>query len=205
MVSDVDLSLRARRGDIRAFEALVEMYKERAYLAALGLVGSHEDAMDLSQDAFARAYRALRSFREGAPFYPWFYAILRNACFNHLRRARTHAEVSLDAAQECGFDAADGSDGPGRLAERGEARAIVRKEMGKLEPGHREILLLRHFEDLPYREIAAVLGCPVGTVMSRLYAARRALRSRLVRRLGEEGARLLLADDARSAGMGGGQ
>jgi RNA polymerase sigma-70 factor (ECF subfamily) len=203
MVSDADLSLRARRGDIRAFEALVEMYKERAYLVALGFVGSHEDAMDLSQEAFARAYRALRTFREGAPFYPWLYAILRNACFNHLRRARTHAEVSLDAAQDAGFDAADDSDGPGRLAERREARAVVRQEMARLEPCHREILLLRHFEDLSYREIAEVLGCPIGTVMSRLYAARRALRCRLVRRLGEEGARLLLADDARSAGMGG--
>lgn len=200
MVSDADLSELARRGDMRAFEALVELYKERAYMAALGFVGNPEDALDLSQEAFVRAFRAMRRFREGAPFYPWFYAILRNACFNHLRRLRTHGEVSLDAAQEFGFDAADQADGPGRLAERSDARAYVREELGKLDPAHREILLLRHFEGLSYREIAEVLSCPIGTVMSRLYAARRALRKRMVARFGDECAQWL--ESGASAGTG---
>jgi RNA polymerase sigma-70 factor (ECF subfamily) len=187
MVSDADLSTLARRGDIRAFEALVERYKERAYMVALGFVGSHEDALDLSQEAFVRAFRAMGSFRQGAPFYPWFYAILRNACFNHLRRVRTRAETSLDAAQESGFDVADAASGPGEDAERAELRRIVAHELRQLEPAHREIILLRHFENLSYREIADVLGCPIGTVMSRLYAARRALGSRLAGRFGRAG------------------
>jgi RNA polymerase sigma-70 factor (ECF subfamily) len=182
MVSDADLSQLARRGDIRAFEALVERYKERAYMVALGFVGSPEDALDLSQDAFVRAFRAMGSFREGAPFYPWFYAILRNACFNHLRRLKTRAETSLDTARECGFDVADGAPGPDECAERAELRRIVAVELRNLEPAHREILMLRHFESLSYREIAEVLGCPVGTVMSRLYTARKALGARLAGR-----------------------
>lgn len=204
MVSDADLSMLARRGDIRAFEALVERYKERAYMVALGFVGSHEDALDLSQDAFVRAFRAMGTFRQGAPFYPWFYAILRNACFNHLRKLRTRAETSLDAAQESGFDVADGAPGPGEDAERAELRRIVALELRHLDPAHREILVLRHFEDLSYREIADVLGCPIGTVMSRLYAARKALGVRLAGRLGRgrAGSRRDDPDNGR-AGRGG--
>jgi RNA polymerase sigma-70 factor (ECF subfamily) len=185
MVSDADLSGLARRGDIRAFEALVERYKERAYMVALGFVGSPEDALDLSQDAFVRAFRAMATFRQGAPFYPWFYAILRNTCFNHLRKVRTRAETSLDAAQESGFDVADRSPGPAESAERAELKRIVALELRSLDPAHREIILLRHFEGLSYKEIADVLGCPMGTVMSRLYAARKALGARLAGRLGE--------------------
>lgn len=202
MVNDADLSARAMRGDIRAFEALVELHKERAYMAALGFVGNPEDALDLSQEAFARAFRAMGRFREGAPFYPWLYAILRNACFNHLRRLRTHGEVSLDAAHDLGFDAADTADGPDLLAERSEIRRFVREELGKLDPPHREILLLRHFEGLSYREIAEVLGCPIGTVMSRLYAARGALRKRMVRRFGDECALWSEGAGGESAGTG---
>jgi RNA polymerase sigma-70 factor, ECF subfamily len=204
MVSDADLSALARRGDIRAFEALVERYKERAYMVALGFVGSHEDALDLSQDAFVRAFRAMGTFRQGAPFYPWFYAILRNACFNHLRKARTRGETSLDAAQESGFDVADGAPGPGESAERAELRRIVATELRNLDPAHREIIVLRHFEDLSYREIAEVLGCPMGTVMSRLYAARKALGARLEGRLGDGGERVRRRDrDDDRAGSGG--
>lgn len=181
MTGDAELVTKARRGDVRSYGALVERYKERAYMIALGFVGSPEDAMDLSQEAFVKAFRSLRTFREGQAFYPWFYAILRNTCFNHLRRTRTRRETSLEAARETGFDVPDGGPGPAESAERGEMRALVRFELDRLDPVHKEILLLRHFEELSYKEIAAVLGCPLGTVMSRLYAARRALRARMAK------------------------
>ena len=178
-ISDAELALQAKRGDIEAFGVLVERYKERAYMIALGFVGSPDDAMDLSQDAFVKAFKAMRSFRDGADFYPWFYAVLRNTCFNFLRRRKTRKESSLDAAREYGFDAVDDSPGPSRRLERKEMRELVLLEMDNLSPVHREILLLRHFECLSYKEMAGVLGCPIGTVMSRLYAARKALKARL--------------------------
>ena len=178
-VTDAELASRAKRGDIGAFETLVERYKERAYMIALGFVGSPDDAMDLSQDAFVRAFRAMRTFKDGCDFYPWFYAVLRNTCFNFLRRRKTRKESSLDAAQEYGFDVVDRGPDPVGVLERQELREIVRAEIDKLAPVHKEILLLRHFELLSYKEMATVLECPIGTVMSRLYAARQALKARL--------------------------
>ena len=179
MQDDTELMRRAKRGDVAAFGVLVERYKERAYMIALGIVGTPEEAMDVSQDAFVSAWRSARTFRDGRPFYPWFYAILRNKCFNSLRRARVRRESSLDAAREAGFEVRDDAPGPGALAERNELRQLLLRELARLDPVHREIILLRHFEELSYKEIASVLGCPLGTVMSRLSAARRALRSRL--------------------------
>jgi RNA polymerase sigma-70 factor, ECF subfamily len=148
-------------------------------MIALGFVGNPDDAMDLSQEAFVKAFKAMRTFRDGADFYPWFYAVLRNTCFNFLRRRKTRQENSLDAAQEYGFDVADGAPDPSVALERKEMRELVRAEIDRLAPVHREILMLRHFELLSYKEMAEVLGCPIGTVMSRLYAARQALKVRL--------------------------
>jgi len=177
--TDAELASKAKRGDIAAFETLVERYKERAYMIALGFVGNPDDAMDLSQDAFVKAFKAMRTFRDGCDFYPWFYAVLRNTCFNFLRRRKIRRESSLDAAQEYGFDVPDGAPDPRRSLERKELREIVRAEIDRLSPVHKEILLLRHFELLSYRQMAEVLECPIGTVMSRLYAARQALKVRL--------------------------
>jgi RNA polymerase sigma-70 factor (ECF subfamily) len=200
-MTDAELASGAKRGDIEAFEQLVERYKERAYMIALGFVGSPDDAMDLSQDAFVKAFRAMRTFRDGSDFYPWFYAILRNTCFNFLRRRKTRAESSLDAAREFGFDVADGAPDPLVTIERQEIGEIVRAEIDELAPIHKEILLLRHFEMLSYKEMADVLGCPIGTVMSRLYAARQALRARLVRRAIDGGP----GEENGSGGGGGGR
>jgi len=179
MDPESDLAARVKRGDVQAFGALVERYKERAYMVALGLVGNSDDAMDLSQEAFVRAFRGMRTFREGQEFYPWFYAILRNTCFNFLRSARVTRETSLEAARESGFDVQDPRPDPAAAFERRETADMVSRELHRLEPVHREMLVLRHYESLSYREMAEVLGCPVGTVMSRLYAARQALRARL--------------------------
>ncbi len=118
--TDAELASRAKHGDTEAFGRLVERYKERAYMIALGFVLSPDDAMDLSQEAFVKAFKAMRSFREGADFYPWFYAVLRNTCFNFLRKRKVRRESSLDAAQDHGFDVADGGPGPAAALEREE-------------------------------------------------------------------------------------
>jgi len=170
----------AQRGGVEAFSKLVEKYKRRAYFAALGLVRNHHDALDLSQEAFARAYRAMRRFDTTRPFYPWLYRIVRNLCLNHLKRRSRQQEVSMEIIEPCGGESlADSRAGPAELAVRNELRERLWRAMENLTPEHREILVLRHFQEMSYAEIAETLECPPGTVMSRLHAARRNLRDRL--------------------------
>lgn len=168
---------RARGGDRAAFGDLVSRYMRRAYFAALGLVGSHDDALDLSQEAFARAYRARRTLDPERPFYPWLYQILRRLCFNFTRdrgrrRARL-AEATPWLAESEGSRAARND--PARQAELAELRTRFESAIAQLPDGEREVLVLREFQDLRYKEIAELLDIPVGTVMSRLYSARKAL------------------------------
>jgi RNA polymerase sigma-70 factor (ECF subfamily) len=177
------LVLRARDGDRQAFGDLVTRYMRRAYYQALGLVGSHDDALDLSQEAFARAFRARSSLDPERPFYAWLYQILRRLCFNFLRDRRTRARKLEAAAGWLAEEARSASEDPGRSALRAELRAQLESAIEALPDREREVLVLKEFEGLRYREIAELLGIPMGTVMSRLYAARR----RLATSLGEHG------------------
>jgi RNA polymerase sigma-70 factor (ECF subfamily) len=181
--SERALVLRARSGDRGAFGELVNRHMQRAYYIALGLTGSHEDALDLSQEAFARAFRARASLDPDRPFYAWLYQIVRRLCFNFLRdrstRRRRLDEATPWLAQEASVRASQGD--PARNAERAELRVQVQAAIEKLPEREREVLVLKEFEGLRYREIAELLGIPIGTVMSRLYYARR----RLAEHLGE--------------------
>ncbi len=171
----------AQRGDAHAFGELVARYMRRAYFAALGLVGSHDDALDLSQEAFARAFNARQRLDPERPFYPWLYQILRRLCFNFLRDRRTR-RTRLEAATpwlvEDIRDRARAGD-PARLAERADLRGRLERAIDVLPEREREVLVLREFEELRYREIAELLGIPIGTVMSRLYSARKSLAAAL--------------------------
>ncbi len=169
------LILRCQDGERDAFEPIVSRYMRRAAGFAMGWTGSRDDALDLSQEAFARAFRAIRRFDPDRPFYPWFHRILRNLCLNHLARASTRRETPL------GDDAplASPAPSPELLAERAELRALVWSAIRRLGENDREILVLREFQDLTYAEIAAVLDIPKGTVMSRLHHARARLRALL--------------------------
>lgn len=153
---------------------------QRAYFAALALVGSHDDALDLSQDAFVRAFRARARIDPGRPFYPWLYQILRRLCFNFLRDGRARRGKLRSAGPWLAEELQGRAGGdPGREVERAELRARLEAAMEELPPAEREALALREFEGLAYREIADLLEIPVGTVMSRLYRARRALAAAL--------------------------
>jgi RNA polymerase sigma-70 factor (ECF subfamily) len=181
LLADRPLVLRVRSGDRDAFGELVLKYMRRAYFAALGIVGSHDDAMDLSQDAFARAFRARKRLDPDRPFYPWLYQILRRLCFNHLRNQRTRRARLEEAAgwlaDRARSEAA--ATAPDRTVERAELRARLEAAIATLRPHEREVIVMREFEGLTYREIADLLGIPIGTVMSRLYAARRRLAATL--------------------------
>jgi RNA polymerase sigma-70 factor (ECF subfamily) len=162
-----------KRGDKRAYEALVRRYMSDAYLVAYGYVGNSEDARDLSQEAFVKVYQARARFDEERPFYPWFYRVLRNHCLNFLRRGRV--EVSIDDENSYREIAAPQPTALEEL-ESDERKRIVRAAVARLSDDHREIVVLKNFKDCSYKEISEMLDIPIGTVMSRLFYARQALR-----------------------------
>jgi RNA polymerase sigma-70 factor, ECF subfamily len=165
--------LACQKGSRDAFGEIVTLYMRRAYIGALAILGNREDAMDVSQEAFLKAYRAIRRFDPERPFYPWFYRILRNACFDWIRRRRKRPRSGLE------MDVPDNRFRPEVLAARDENREAVWAGLSRLGERDREILVLRHFQHLSYREIAEALDIPQGTVMSRLFAARSRLRGEL--------------------------
>ena len=172
---DVALAHRARAGDADAFGVLIERHMRRTYVHALGIVGSREDALDLSQEAFARAYRARHTLDPDRPFYAWLYQILRRLCFNFLRDAKTRARLDAERAEWLvDLSRGAGAD-PAAAVQRAEVRRRVATAIEQLPAREREVLVLKEFEELKYREIADLLGVPLGTVMSRLYSARQRL------------------------------
>ena len=178
-IDDRALVMRAKRGEIEAFEQLVEKYKRKAYFVALSFVKNHEDALDISQDSFVKAFRSLKRFKEEFTFFPWFYTIIRNNCLNHLRRVRRRGERSLDELEQNGFQILDSAAQPDEAVDRMDLCEKVRHAIGLLSTEHREIIMLRHFHAMSYKEIAETLRCPQGTVMSRLHAARQSLKELL--------------------------
>jgi RNA polymerase sigma-70 factor (ECF subfamily) len=166
----------ARKGDRAAFGALVKAYQRRAYAAAYGIVGNRDDALDLAQESFVRAYRAMHRFDPAMPFYPWLHQIVRNTCLNHLKRKKRRGEQSLDEMMEQGYDAREEDPSASEAMQQDDIKRQVAAAMTQLSMEHREILRLRHMMDLSYAEIASMLNIPIGTVMSRLHAARKALK-----------------------------
>ena len=166
--------LCVKHRDPVGFEFLVEKYRREAFSHAFALLGNQEDALDACQDSFAKAFAAIPSLRELPQFYPWFYCILRNRCLNLLARRQT-TDRYREAQQP---DAAQAMDAvtPGSLLEQREEQQRVRQALESLKPEHREILVMKYVQEHRYEEIAGILGIPRGTVMSRLYHARTALR-----------------------------
>ncbi len=170
---------RARGGDRVAFGLLVETYLPRVYRVAFGIVRNREEAADIAQDALVRAYRGIRRFDPSRPMFPWLYQITRNLALNRIQRVRNR-EVTLVTDSLV----ADGR-GPEDVAVAVDERARIRRAVSRLEAQHRTVIELNHFQECSYREIAEMLAIPVGTVMSRLYHARRRLRSALEEECGE--------------------
>ena len=167
------IRLCIKHRDPVGFEFLVRKYRREAFMHAQALLGNPEDALDACQDSFARAFAAIPGLRQLPRFYPWFYCILRHRCLNLLARRQT-ADRYREAQQQ-GLPAMEPAH-PGNLLEEREDQQRVRRALESLKPEHREILVLKYFQELHYEEIAVLLDIPRGTVMSRLYHARMALR-----------------------------
>lgn len=171
---------KCRSGCRQSFEPIVKRYMKDSYYIALGLVGNHDDALELSQQAFYHAFRNIRQLNSERKFFPWFYQILRNLCFTHLRKRSRRSEQSLSDIEEYVQPAAsEYSFSPEAIAETDETKIAVWKAIGKLSETHREVIILRHFREMSYDEIAKHLYCSKGTVMSRLYNARKKLKTLL--------------------------
>ncbi len=186
-LSDSGLVDECLRGDTTAYDELVRRYKDRVYNVVYRYVGNHEDALDLSQEVFVRAYRGLNDFRRQAKWYTWLFSIAANLARNKLRdrhRKGRDQAVSLEMLQEeapamaqlAGADA----DSPRRQAQTHEMEAILQQCLTELPDHYRMPFILRTMDGLSYDEIAQALKCPVGTVKSRLNQARKMLHERLV-------------------------
>ena len=160
-----------RGGDVDAYRHLVQRYQSEAMGHALAILGNRQDAEDAVQDAFVDAYRGLASFDEQRRFYPWFYAILRNRCFKLLAVRRRADADRLDVVEMLSKEDAASV----------ENVVVLEEALRKVSSESRELLMLRHLDGLSYAELAQRLGVPVGTVMSRLFHARKQLRAALSR------------------------
>jgi len=174
-ISDREAVAACLQGNTQMYRHIVDRYKERAYYLALMYTKNREDALDLSQEAFYRAYRALKDFDASRPFYSWFYRILKNLCINFVNHRKRL--VRLDDTFQ--YEASNPEDHPEEIFERNERAEMVWKGLNELNEKDREIIIMKDFNDFSYQEIAEALNIPIGSVMSRLYYARKRLMSKI--------------------------
>lgn len=170
---DNELIAAIQRGRKTAMKTLVERYKRKAYYLALGMVGNSDEAYEISQEAFIRVYRSAKGFDLTHRFFPWFYSIISNLCKDTLARRESRESREVDI-EESEFLLVDKENPETKMIKEEETKNL-RKALLKLDFDEREIIMLKHFRDMPYDDIASLLKIPKGTVMSRLYYARKKL------------------------------
>lgn len=164
-----------QRGNKEAYGMIVKKYMQPAYYIALGFVHNQQDALDVSQDAFIKAFRKIRMFDTRKPFFPWFYRLMRNLCIDHLKRKRHLREIPLEDVQILSSEKEDK-----------ELKKTLWRGVEELPFEQREVVILRYFRQLSYAEIAELIGKPQGTVMSSLFYAKKRLKGIVGKYLGYE-------------------
>ena len=183
-LTDAVLIQRCKMRDKNAYGVLVDRYKKQAYGFAFSYLKNVDEAFSISQEAFIKAWNAISRFEEGRSFRSWLFSIIKNSALNLIKKKKHLREISLDEAmKESGFDITDSSDDPHEALESKETREQVWRAVFALKEEFREVIVLKHFNDMSYREIAQTLSIPEGTVMSRLYHARIVLRENLEKEL----------------------
>ena len=186
---------KAKRGDEKAFRMLMERYQRRIYALAYGMVRDREQAMDITQEVFIKVYRFLGTFQGNSSFYTWLYRIAMNKCIDHIRRRKKGEGFEFnDAVRRREPDDHEAlvlptyfDSNPLNAAARRELAEQIQKALDSLSPNHRAILVLREVEGMSYSEIAKTLKIHKGTVMSRLFHARRNLQRALAGYLASRG------------------
>jgi len=174
-LTETEILVLVKKGDAKAYQHIVEKYMQTAYYIALGFVHNHQDALDLSQDSFIKAFRKIKNFDTGRPFFPWFYRILKNLCIDHFKRVRRRNEIPLE---ESTFLTQEKEDK--------EMKEALWQGIEKLAFEQKEIIILRYFREYSYQEIAEITGKPIGTVMSSLHYAKKRLKEVAGKYLGFE-------------------
>ncbi len=186
MFEDAYLVKRTLEGDIRAFEALIDKYKNMVFTISFRMLGNHADAEDASQEVFLRLFNSLKKYNSNHKFSNWLYQITMNICRDELRkRKNAKGNISLDEPlkEQDGKDIAslipDDYNLPERIVEENELRDRLEMAIQKLPPDYREPLALRYTKGLSYEDISSILKLPVGTVKVRIHRARRMIREAL--------------------------
>jgi RNA polymerase sigma-70 factor, ECF subfamily len=182
---DVELVKRCQAGDSSAFNDLVTRYRSKAFTMIYGMVQNEQDAWDLAQEGFLKAWKSIHRFKGNSSFYTWLYRIMTNVTIDSLRRKGIHGEAEFDdriatAQVEPGSRTTPSSVPlPHKKLEQREIRQRIDQAISKLSPEHRAVIVMKEIEDLQYNEIADILSCSLGTVMSRLFYARKKLQNLL--------------------------
>ena len=183
-LDDIGLVRLAKDGDLLAYDQLVTRYQERIYATLYHMTSNHEDANDLAQDAFIKAFQALRSFKGGSSFYTWVYRIAVNKTINFLKQRRHKGHMSLN---DLDFNAENDPDlvalvsdkTPQRDAGLNELKEKLNEALQRLSEPHRLVVTLHDIQGLAHEEIAEIMDCNTGTVRSRLFYARQQLQGML--------------------------
>src|SRR5215467_4806922 len=175
---------RARHGDLGAYDELVRRYQERIYATIYHMTSNHEDANDLAQEAFIKAFQALKSFKGGSSFYTWVYRIAVNKTINFLKQRRNKSQISLNdldfnVEHDPDLVALISDKTPRREVNLAELQEKLNAAMQKLSEPHRLVVTLHDVQGLSHEEIAKVMDCNIGTVRSRLFYARQQLQAHL--------------------------
>ncbi|MFH2006888.1 MAG: sigma-70 family RNA polymerase sigma factor [bacterium] len=191
--ADLELVSRYRKGDQRAFEILVKRYQRKVHALANGILRNPEDALDITQEAFVKVHRYLDKFQGQASFYTWLYRIVVNLCIDHLRKSgRAHSVEYDDAIDRTHGVLAAADIVPSRLKtnpvaalEDKQLLERIQQGLSELSPNHRAVIVMRELEGLSYKEMAKIMRCSKGTIMSRLFHARKRLQDFLLAALNE--------------------
>jgi RNA polymerase sigma factor RpoE len=183
-VDDLTLVRRAQREDMRAYDLLVRRYQERIYATVYHMTSNHEDANDLAQETFIKAFRALKSFKGDSSFYTWIYRIAVNKTINFLKQRKNRVQMSLN---DVDFNAENDPDLVALVSDRTPRRDLNLSElqeklndaMQKLSEHHRMVVTLHDVQGLSHEEIGKIMDCNVGTVRSRLFYARQQMQAYL--------------------------
>jgi RNA polymerase sigma-70 factor (ECF subfamily) len=185
---DHDLVQRVQAGDSAAFRTLFDKYHRRAFAVAMGVVKNEDDAADAVQNAFVKVHKNIHKFEGSSSFYTWLYRIVMNVSIDHVRRTSRRKNLDFDerALHEESEVAGDGAlvprvtnANPGKAALRRELGSAIQAALGELPEHHRAVIVLREIEGMSYEEMAEALDVPKGTIMSRLFHARKKMQAAL--------------------------
>jgi RNA polymerase sigma-70 factor, ECF subfamily len=168
---DLELARRSQAGDTEAFGELVTKYRAKIFTMVYRMVCNENDAWDLAQEGFLKAWRSIQQFQGKSSFYTWLYSLTVNLTIDSLRRKGRRVEVELDDAIPSSLPS------PRANYHRNEIRQHINAALAQLSPKHRAVIILKEIEDLQYQEIAKILNLSIGTVMSRLFYGRKKLQS----------------------------